>query len=257
MTRLADEGATPTVVGDQLGRLELRRRGRARHPASRRQRRGVRHLPRDERRATDLVGRHRPRGVPSPRTAARTTSRRSRVRSTPPVSTAAPRPASSVLSLRKLGATGFEPVDAMEALRDYVAARAAVASVVVVDPDDVVLAGVVAALHLDHDQVLGVAIGDAVRRTDRRRRRSRPSSPRTSRRRACRWPCPGRSPSARPVGRGSGRTGAARGAPRSASPCTRAPLRARTRRPTAAARSPCSKALTATPDAFRKTSTRR
>jgi dTDP-4-dehydrorhamnose 3,5-epimerase len=33
----------------------------------------------------------------------------------------APRPASSMLSLRKLEATGFEPVDAREALQDYLA----------------------------------------------------------------------------------------------------------------------------------------
>ena len=39
-------------------------------------------------------------------------------------------------------------------------------AVVVVEPDDVVLAEVVAALHLDHDQALVVLVGDPVRRAD-------------------------------------------------------------------------------------------
>ena len=122
MSRLADEGATPTVVGDQLGRLsfadEVARA--ARHLVDRGAAYGTYHVTNGgpptswadiAREVFHLRGR-RPEDV-TPVTSEEYAAGQE----------GAPRPASSMLSLRKLGATGFEPVDAMDALRAYVAAE--------------------------------------------------------------------------------------------------------------------------------------
>jgi dTDP-4-dehydrorhamnose 3,5-epimerase len=123
MARLADDGASPSVVADQVGRLGFA----------------------DEiaRATAHLVDRRAPYGtyhvsnggpIMSWADIAREVfgQRGRRVDDVHPVTTreyaagrtSAPRPASSVLSLHKLEATGFEPADARAALRAYVAALA-------------------------------------------------------------------------------------------------------------------------------------
>ena len=113
------DGVSPSVVADQVGRLtftdEIVRGTRA--PA--RRRRAVRHLPPDQRRAADVVGRRRARGLRAARPRSRRRQPRRPPRSTPRGVRLAPRPANSVLSTQRIEATGFEPVDAREALRAY------------------------------------------------------------------------------------------------------------------------------------------
>ena len=70
------------------------------------------------------------------------------------------------MSLDKLRATGFEPEDAMVALERYPGRSDLGPPVVVLEAADVVLADVVAALHLDDHQLLVVRVGDAVRRPE-------------------------------------------------------------------------------------------
>jgi dTDP-4-dehydrorhamnose 3,5-epimerase len=120
MARLAGEGATPTVVDDQVGRLgfadEIARA--TRHLLDRRAPYGTYHVSNGgpptswadvARQVFALRGRRAEDVRPV------TTKEYAAGRAT------AARPASSVLSLRKLEATGFEPVDARDALRDYLA----------------------------------------------------------------------------------------------------------------------------------------
>jgi len=120
MARLADEGATPTVVDDQVGRLgfadEIARA--TRHLLDRSAPYGTYHVSNGgpptswadvARQVFALRGRRAEDVRPV------TTEEYAAGRAT------APRPASSTLSLRKLEATGFQPVDAREALRDYLA----------------------------------------------------------------------------------------------------------------------------------------
>jgi dTDP-4-dehydrorhamnose 3,5-epimerase len=121
MARLADEGASPTVVADQTGRLtfadEIARA--TRHLVETRAAYGVYHVSNGgpamswadiAREVFRLRGRDPDDVVPvsSQEYAAGRE--------------VAPRPASSLLSLDKLTATGFQPVDAGEALRAYVSA---------------------------------------------------------------------------------------------------------------------------------------
>lgn len=121
MARLADDGASASVVDDQVGRLgfadEIARA--TRHLLVGGAPYGVYHVSNGgpvtswaevARMVFELRGRNADdvRPVTSEEYAATRPS--------------APRPASSVLSLRKLEATGFEPVDAREALRLYLAA---------------------------------------------------------------------------------------------------------------------------------------
>ncbi len=119
MARLADEGATPTVVADQVGRLafadEIARA--TRHLVESGAAYGTYHVSNDgpamswadvAREVFRLRGR-------DPADVTPVTSQEYAVGRD-----GAPRPASSVLSLRKLRATGFEPADAHQALRDYV-----------------------------------------------------------------------------------------------------------------------------------------
>lgn len=121
MARLADEGATPAVVADQIGRLgfadEIARA--TAHLLDRRAPYGTYHVSNGgppmtwadiARRVFEQRGRS-PEDVRSITTEEYAAGR-----------VTAPRPASSVLSLRRLQATGFEPADATEALRAYVAA---------------------------------------------------------------------------------------------------------------------------------------
>jgi dTDP-4-dehydrorhamnose 3,5-epimerase/reductase len=120
MARLADEGATPSVVDDQVGRLgfadEIARA--TRHLVEGRAPYGVYHVsnggpPRSwadiARDVFELRGRD-PADV-RPVTSQEYAAGRA----------VAARPASSVLSLAKLEATGFRPVDAGTALRSYLA----------------------------------------------------------------------------------------------------------------------------------------
>ena len=122
MARLADEGAKPEVVDDQVGRLgfadEVARA--ARHLLDRRAPYGTYHVTNagvptswaDVARAVfELRGRD-PADVRPVSTQEYAAGR-----------AAAPRPASSVLSLAKLEATGFEPEDQLRALRVYCAAE--------------------------------------------------------------------------------------------------------------------------------------
>lgn len=121
MARLADEGSAPTVVADQLGRLtfadELAR--------------AVRHLVRGR----APYGTYHVSNTGPPMSWAEVAREVFRLRGrnpddvTPITSVeyavgrdVAPRPANSVLSLRKLAGAGFRPADATEALRAYVAA---------------------------------------------------------------------------------------------------------------------------------------
>jgi dTDP-4-dehydrorhamnose 3,5-epimerase len=121
MARLADEDASPTVVHDQVGRLTF-----ADEVA-----RATRHLV-ESRAAYGTY--HVSNGGP-PMSWADVAVEVFRLRGRRPEDVTpvtgeeyavgrdlAPRPASSVLSLRKLSATGFEPADAREALRAYVSA---------------------------------------------------------------------------------------------------------------------------------------
>ncbi|HEY3528903.1 MAG TPA: bifunctional dTDP-4-dehydrorhamnose 3,5-epimerase family protein/NAD(P)-dependent oxidoreductase [Nocardioides sp.] len=120
MAGLADEGATPSVVADQVGRLgfagEIARA--TRHLVERRAAYGTYQVsnggpPRSwadiAREVFELRGRSPDDVRPV------TTEEYAEGRAT------APRPANSVLSLRKLEATGFVPVDAGQALRSYLA----------------------------------------------------------------------------------------------------------------------------------------
>jgi dTDP-4-dehydrorhamnose 3,5-epimerase len=120
MTRLADEGATPSVVADQVGRLafadEIARA--TRHLVESGAAFGTYHVSNDgppmswadvAREVFSLRGRST--ADVTPVTSEEYAAGRE----------GAPRPASSVLSLRKLRSTGFEPVDAHQALRAYVA----------------------------------------------------------------------------------------------------------------------------------------
>jgi dTDP-4-dehydrorhamnose 3,5-epimerase len=120
MTRLADEGATPSVVADQVGRLaftdEIARA--ARHLVDADAAFGTYHVSNGgppmswadvAREVFVLRGRSAEDVTPV------TTEEYAAGRA------GAVRPASSVLSLDKLLATGFEPVDARAALRHYVA----------------------------------------------------------------------------------------------------------------------------------------
>ncbi len=119
MARLADEGVTPDVVADQVGRLtftdEIVRATRHLLDAGR----AVRHLPRQQRRPPDVVGRRGARGLRAPWTRPATTSARSAREEYAAGRALAPRPPSSVLSTSRIEATGFRPVDAREALRAY------------------------------------------------------------------------------------------------------------------------------------------
>ncbi|HEX4687727.1 MAG TPA: bifunctional dTDP-4-dehydrorhamnose 3,5-epimerase family protein/NAD(P)-dependent oxidoreductase [Nocardioides sp.] len=121
MARLADEGDNPSVVDDQVGRLgfadEIARA--TRHLVDSRAAYGVYHVSNDGPPTSWAdVAREvfRLRGRESEDVRPITSEEYAGGRAT------APRPARSVLSLRKLAATGFEPADAREALRSYVAA---------------------------------------------------------------------------------------------------------------------------------------
>ena len=120
MARLADEGASPSVVDDQVGRLgfadEVARA--TRHLLERRAPYGTYHVTNSgparswadiAREVFSLRGRE-PGDVHAVSSREYAAGR-----------AVAPRPASSVLSLAKLEATGFEPADAGTALRDYLA----------------------------------------------------------------------------------------------------------------------------------------
>jgi dTDP-4-dehydrorhamnose 3,5-epimerase len=120
MARLADEGATPSVVDDQIGRLafadEVARA--TRHLVERRAPYGTYHVSCSgpSRSWADIardVFRLRGRDPADVHPVTSQEYAAGRV--------VAPRPASSVLSLAKLEATGFQPVDAGTALRDYLA----------------------------------------------------------------------------------------------------------------------------------------
>jgi dTDP-4-dehydrorhamnose 3,5-epimerase/reductase len=123
MVRLADDGASPEVVADQVGRLgfadEIARA--TAHLVDRQAPYGTYHVSNggppmtwaDIARAV-FGQRGRRADDVQPVTAQEYAAGRA----------SAPRPASSVLSLHKLEATGFEPADAGEALRAYVAALA-------------------------------------------------------------------------------------------------------------------------------------
>jgi dTDP-4-dehydrorhamnose reductase/dTDP-4-dehydrorhamnose 3,5-epimerase len=118
MARLADEGATPRVVTDQVGRLtfagEIARA--TRHLLDAGAPYGTYHVSNGgppmswaqvAREVFTLSGRDPEDVTPV------TTSQYGEGRDL------APRPRSSVLSLERIRATGFEPRDALEALRDY------------------------------------------------------------------------------------------------------------------------------------------
>jgi len=120
MVRLADEGAAPAVVDDQVGRLtfadELARASR--HLVQTCAPYGTYHVSNGgepmswadvAREVFALRGRD-PADVRPVSTEEYAAGR-----------SVAPRPANSVLSLHKLGATGFVPEDTREALRAYVA----------------------------------------------------------------------------------------------------------------------------------------
>ena len=124
MARLADEGASPAVVDDQLGRLtfadEVARA--TRHLIQSGAPYGTYHVsnagpPMSWAEVAVEVFRLRGRSPDDvePVTSEEYAGRRD----------VAPRPASSVLSLRKLAATGYEPADATHALRAYVDAMSA------------------------------------------------------------------------------------------------------------------------------------
>jgi dTDP-4-dehydrorhamnose 3,5-epimerase len=118
MARLADEGATPSVVSDQIGRLtfsdELARA--TQHLLESKAPYGTYHVTNggppmswaDVAREVFAVRGRDPGDVHRITTEAYAVGRE-----------VAPRPASSVLSTRRIEATGFEPRDALEALRAY------------------------------------------------------------------------------------------------------------------------------------------
>ncbi len=120
MARLADEGASPAVVADQVGRLSFADEvARATsHLLARRAPYGVYHVsnggpPMSWAEVAREVFTLRGRDSADVRDT--TTEEYAAGR------TVAPRPRSSVLDLRRIEATGFEPADAREALRDYCA----------------------------------------------------------------------------------------------------------------------------------------
>jgi dTDP-4-dehydrorhamnose 3,5-epimerase len=124
MSRLADEGASPSVVDDQRGRLSFADEvARAtRHLVASGAAYGTYHVSNAGPPMTwaDVAGEvFRLRGR-SPRDVTPVTSEQYAAGRD-----LAPRPASSMLSLRKLAATGYEPADATEALGAYVAAMSA------------------------------------------------------------------------------------------------------------------------------------
>lgn len=121
MARLADEGAAATVVDDQVGRLgfadEIARA--ARHLLDRRPPYGVYHVsnagpPMSWADVAALVFELRGRSPHDVRRVSTAEYAAGRAAT-------APRPAYSVLSLAKLQATGFEPLDAGGALKAYLA----------------------------------------------------------------------------------------------------------------------------------------
>jgi dTDP-4-dehydrorhamnose reductase/dTDP-4-dehydrorhamnose 3,5-epimerase len=120
LARLADEGASPSVVSDDLGRLtfadEIARA--TRHLLENDAAYGVYHVsnggpPMSWAEVAREVFRLRERDPADVRPVTGDEYAAGRA--------AAPRPASSVLALGKLAATGFDPVDAREALAGYVA----------------------------------------------------------------------------------------------------------------------------------------
>jgi len=123
MARLADDGTSPSVVADQVGRLgfadEIARA--TAHLVRREAPYGTYHVsnagpPMSWADIAREVFVQRGRDADDVRPV--TTQEYAAGRAT------APRPASSLLSLRRLEATGFEPADGVEALRAYVAALA-------------------------------------------------------------------------------------------------------------------------------------
>jgi dTDP-4-dehydrorhamnose 3,5-epimerase len=120
MARLADEGESPTVVTDQVGRLSFADEvARAtRHLVDRQATYGTYHVsnggpPMSWAEIAQVVFAARGRDAHD----VHPVTTREWAASRAP----APRPASSVLSLRKLEATGFVPVDGRDALRAYLA----------------------------------------------------------------------------------------------------------------------------------------
>ena len=124
MARLADEGVSPRVVDDQRGRLTFTDEAA----------RATRHLVE----SGAAYGTYHVSNAGPPMSWAEVAAEVFRLRGrspadVTPVTSAeyaegrdvAPRPASSVLALRKLTATGFEPADAQGALRTYVEAISA------------------------------------------------------------------------------------------------------------------------------------
>ena len=156
MQKLAADGVSPTVVHDQVGRLTF--------------------TPDLARATRHLVDAGAPYGVYNVTGSGPTTSWADLAREVfrlsgrdaedvTPVTTEeyvggragiAPRPAHGVLDLSKIESTGFAPADAMDQLARLLPA------VVVLEATDVVLAEVVAALHLDDDQLVVVPVGDPV-----------------------------------------------------------------------------------------------
>jgi dTDP-4-dehydrorhamnose reductase len=121
MAQLADEGANASVVADQMGRLafadEIARA--TRHLVESRAAYGTYHVSNGGPPTSwaDLAGEVFSLRGRSPADVTPVTSEDDAADRP-----GAPRPASSMLSLRKLMATGFEPLDAVEALRAYVTA---------------------------------------------------------------------------------------------------------------------------------------
>jgi dTDP-4-dehydrorhamnose 3,5-epimerase len=120
MARLADEGASPSVVCDQVGRLTFASEAAraVRHLLDTGAPYGTYHVSNagqptswcDIARAVFRLRGRDPQDVLAVTTGEYAADRPS-----------APRPSSSVLSLAKLESTGFEPADAAEMLRDYLA----------------------------------------------------------------------------------------------------------------------------------------
>ena len=118
MKKLADNGVSPSVVGDQTGRLtftaELSRATRHLLDVGAR----ARHLQPQQRRTGDVVGRDRAGGLPAGRPRRRPTSSATTTAAYfADKPEASPRPLNSAMSLAKIEATGFVPEDAMVALR--------------------------------------------------------------------------------------------------------------------------------------------
>ena len=119
MQRLAAKGVSPSVVDGPGRPADVHRGARARDPAPARQRGGVRHVQRQQRRPADawcdiakevfeLSGRS-PEDV-TPVTTEEYYAGKDGL---------SPRPLRSVMDLAKIEATGFEPEDALVALRRY------------------------------------------------------------------------------------------------------------------------------------------